>query len=203
MLNRRVLLRAPEHRDHVAFAHRVRRDVHLLAVDQKVSVAHELPRLRTRGGEAEPVDDVVEATLEQLQQRDAGDAAGPLGRLEIAAELIFEHAVDALDLLLLTKLQAVAGELRLPRLAMLPGREVALLDRALLGVAALTLEEQLHRLTAAPTADRTDITSHSISSHRRSAIARSAISIADHPITRSQITHASALADGSRCAESA
>src|SRR5204862_245692 len=52
------------------------------------------------------------------------------------------------------------GQLRLPRLAVLPGREVALLDRALLGIAALALEEQLHRLAAAEPADRTDITSH-------------------------------------------
>ena len=37
-----------------------------------------------RGGEAEPVDHVVEAPLEQLQQHLAGDAALPLGRLEVA-----------------------------------------------------------------------------------------------------------------------
>ena len=98
--------------------------------------------------------------FEQLQQRHAGDAARPLGGLEVAAELILEHAVDALHLLLLAQLQAVARELRLPGLAVLPGREVALLDRALLGIAALPFEEQLHRLAAAQTADRTNITSH-------------------------------------------
>src|SRR6185295_13629035 len=148
-------------------------------------------------------DDVVEPPFEQLQQRDAGDAAGAFRFLEVAAKLILEHAVDALHLLLLAQLQAVAGELRLPRLAVLARREVALLDRALLRVAALTLEEQLHRLAATETADRTDITSHSISSHWRSAILRSAISIADHPIARSQITRVSASAAGIRCAESA
>ena len=124
-------------------------------------MAHELPRLRPRRRQPEPVDDVVEPPLEQLQQRLAGDAARPLGRLEVAAELILEHAVDALDLLLLAQLQAVAGELRLARLAVLSGREVALLDRALLRVAALSLQEELHRLAAAQAADRTNVTSHS------------------------------------------
>ena len=78
--------------------------------------------------------------LEQLEQRDAGNPARALGRLEVSTKLIFEDAVDALDLLLLAQLQAVAGQLRLPRLAVLPGREVTLLDRALLRVAALALE---------------------------------------------------------------
>ena len=62
-----------------------------------------------RRREAEAVGDVVEAALEQLQQRLAGDAAGPLRLLEVAAELILEHAVDALHLLLLAQLHAVAG----------------------------------------------------------------------------------------------
>src|SRR5262249_17785962 len=115
-------------------------------------------RPRVRG--AEPVDPVVQPPLEELQQRDAGDAARPLRRLEVAPELILEHAVDALHLLLLAQLQAVARELRLPRLAVLAGREVALFDGALLGVAALTLQKQLHRLAAAQTANRSDITRH-------------------------------------------
>ena len=82
-----------------------------------------------RGREAHAVDGVVEAALEQLQQRLAGDAAaGALGLLEVAAELIFEHAVDALDLLLLAQLHAVADHLGLARAAVLAGRHVALLD---------------------------------------------------------------------------
>ena len=113
-----------------------------------------------RGGEPEAVDHVVEPPLEQLQQRLAGDAALTVGRLEVAAELVLEHPVDALDLLLLAQLHAVAGQLLLPRLAVLPGSEVALLDRALLGVAPLALEEQLHALTAAQAAHGTTVTSH-------------------------------------------
>ena len=86
-----------------------------------MAVAHELPRLRARGREAEAVDHVVEAPLEQLQQRLAGDAARAVGHLEVAPELVLEHPVDALDLLLLAQLQAVAHELRLAQLAVLPG----------------------------------------------------------------------------------
>src|SRR5438128_9203072 len=118
---------------------------------------HELARLRTRGREPEPVGHVVEPPLEQLQQRLARDAARALRLLEVAAELVLEDAVDALDLLLLAELHAVAGHLLLPRLAVLTGSEVALFDRALLGVAALALEEQLHSLAAAQAADRSDI----------------------------------------------
>src|SRR5262249_4079135 len=153
----RVLLRASDHRDDVPLFDRVRRDVDLLAVHEEVPVPHELPRLRARRGEPEPIHDVVEAPLEELEQRHAGDAAGALRRLEIASELILEDAVDPLDLLLLAQLQAVAGQLRLARLAVLPGREVALLDRALLRVAPLALEKQLHRLAAAKTANRSDV----------------------------------------------
>ena len=47
----------------------------LRPLTEEVAVAHELPRLRARGREAEPVDHVVEPPLEQLQQRLAGDAA--------------------------------------------------------------------------------------------------------------------------------
>src|SRR5919109_593929 len=160
VLDRRVLLAAAEHGDDVALLDRVRRNIDLLPVHEEVSVAHELPRLRPGRRQPEPVGDVVEPTFEQLQERFARDAARAFGRLEIAAELVLEHAVDALHLLLLAKLQAVAGGLRLPRLAVLARREIALLDRTLLRIAAFPLEEQLHRLAAAQTADRTNVTSH-------------------------------------------
>src|SRR5205807_8007312 len=155
----RAFLAPRDHGNEVAGSDRVRRDVHLAPVDLEVTVADELSRLRARGRQPEAVDDVVEPSLQQLQQRLAGDAPRPLGRLEVAPELILQHAVDALDLLLLAQLQAVAGQLRFPRLAVLAGREVAFLNRALLRVAPLPFQEQLHRLTAAEPADRSDISS--------------------------------------------
>ena len=126
-------------------------------------MANQLARLGARGGHAHAVDGVVEAALQQLQQRLAGDAAaGALGLFEVAAELIFQHAVDALDLLLLAQLHAVADHLGLAQPAVLARGHVALLDRALLGVAALTLEEQLHALAAAQSANGSVISSHKL-----------------------------------------
>ena len=163
VLDRRVLRARAVHAHRVAGLDLIRRHVDLAAVHQEVAVAHELPRLRPRGREAEAVDDVVHAPLEQLQQRLAGDAAGAVRHLEVAAELVLQHAVNALDLLLLAQLQAVADQLRLPQLAVLPRRQVALLDRALLRVAALPLQEELHAFAPAQPAHRTDVTCHSLS----------------------------------------
>jgi hypothetical protein len=119
--DRRVFLARRTHRHDVAGLQRVGRDVDLLAVDEEVAVAHELTSLRARGGEAHAVDRVVEAPFEQLEQRLAGDAAGAVGHFEVAAELIFEHAVGALDLLLLAQLHAVADHLRGARRPCWPG----------------------------------------------------------------------------------
>src|SRR5204863_437217 len=101
----------------------------------------------------------------RLRAGDAGDAARPLGGLDIAPELILEDAVNPLHLLLFAQLQPVAGQLRLARLAVLAGREVALLNRAFFRIAPLPFEEQLHRLAAAQTTHRTDITSHAVTFH--------------------------------------
>jgi hypothetical protein len=64
------------------------------------------------------------------------------GFFEGVAELGFEDAVDAADLLLLAKLQAVADDLLyFAILAVLSGNKVALFDGALLGMAAFALQE--------------------------------------------------------------
>src|SRR6185503_4827086 len=135
-------------------------DVDLAPVHREVTMSHQLTRLRPRRREAQAIRHVVEPALEQLQQRLTGDAAGPLRLFEVEAELILEHAVDALHLLLLAKLHAVALQLRLAGLAMLTRCEVALLNRAFFGVAALALEEQLHAFATAQAAHRSDVTSH-------------------------------------------
>ena len=71
----------------------------------------QLPCLGTRGGKAQPEHDVVETTLEQDQQVLTGVALLPTSDAEVVLELALEHAVDALDLLLLTKLDVEFGEL--------------------------------------------------------------------------------------------
>src|SRR3954467_7154131 len=98
---------------------------------------------RARGGEAEPVDDVVEARLEHPQQRLAGNARALRGLGVIGAELLLEQPVVAPRLLLLAQLQQVLGLLDAAA-AVLARRVAAALDGALLLQAALALEEQLH-----------------------------------------------------------
>ena len=146
-------------RDDVVGLHLVARDVHPAAVDGEVAVAHELARLGARGGEAEPVDDVVEPRLEHAQQVLAGDAALLVRLLVVGAELLLEQAVVAARLLLLAQLQQVLALLDAAA-AVLARRIGAALDRALLGQAALALEEELHALPAALLALRGTVPRH-------------------------------------------
>src|SRR6266545_2234520 len=139
---------ARRHRDHVLGLDLVARDVHAAAVDVEVAVPDELARLRARGGEAEPVDDVVEARLQHPQQLLARDSRSLRRLAVVGAELLLEQAVVAPRLLLLAQLQQILGLLD-PAAAVLAGRIAAALDRALLRQAALSLEEQLHALATA------------------------------------------------------
>jgi len=67
---------------------------------------------------------------------------------QVPPELLFEQPVHPLEALLLAKLDAVVGVL-LPRLPVLAGRVASPLERALLRVAAVTLEKQLQAFAAA------------------------------------------------------
>src|ERR1700678_2003095 len=122
-----------------------------LAVDVNMPVTHHLPRLRQRAGEAEAIDHVVEAPLEQYEQVLAGDSVHPLRHREVSLELRLHHPVDALDLLLFTQPNREFRETR-ARLAVSTGRIVAPLDRALVAVASLSLEEELQSFAPAQAA---------------------------------------------------
>ena len=87
----------------------VRRDVHLLAVDEEVSVHRELAGLAAGGSETCAVHDVVETRLEDLQQRVTGLAGVTIRFLVVTAELLLEDAVGETRLLLLLELQRVLG----------------------------------------------------------------------------------------------
>src|SRR6266542_1970434 len=151
--------RARRDRDDVVGLALVARDVDPAAVHLEVPVPHELASLRPGGGEAEPVDDVVQPRLEHPQQVLAGDA-GPAGRLGVVRpELLLEQAVVPARLLLLAQLQQVLGLLDAAA-AVLARRVRAALDGALLGQAALALEEELHALPAALLALGTAIAGH-------------------------------------------
>src|SRR5215217_5927670 len=142
--------------DDVARLDLVGGDVDLPAVDGHVRVAHQLARLVAAPGQAAPVDHVVEARLQQLEQRLAGDAL-PAGRLDVVVvELLLEHAVDAAGLLLLPELQVVLALLE-PAAAVLAGRVGALLHRALGALALGALEEELGLLAPAEPAVRAGV----------------------------------------------
>jgi hypothetical protein len=72
-----------------------------------MTVPNDLARLLARIGEAQSIDDIVEAHLKDLQQILTGHPATPLGLDEVATELPFEDAVHLADLLLLAQLQTV------------------------------------------------------------------------------------------------
>ena len=78
----------------------------------------------------------------------------------VAAELALGDAVDALDLLLLAQLLAVVRRACGGGLAVLARRIGAALVAALVGVATLALEEELHVFAPAEPANWTSITSH-------------------------------------------
>ena len=87
--------------DDVVLADLERRDVRLHAVDQEVTVGHQLAGVTTRAGQAGTVDDVVQAALEQAEQVVTGLAGTARGQLVVLAELLLEDAVGVARLLLL------------------------------------------------------------------------------------------------------
>ena len=78
-----------------------------MAVEFDRAVRHQLTRLGTGRTETHPIDDVVQARLEQLNQLFARVATATLGFGEVLAELLLEHAVHALELLLFAQLLTV------------------------------------------------------------------------------------------------
>src|SRR5262249_12734981 len=134
-------------------------DVDAVAVHADVAVTDQLTRLRTRCADTHTVNRVVQPALQHVEHVVAGDAFHGAGFFEQIAELPFEQLVIAARLLLFAKLKAVAYDLRFAILAMLAGREVTLLHCAFFGVAALTLQEQLHALATALPAHGANISS--------------------------------------------
>ncbi len=134
MLDDDEVLAALTEGNHIIFANPVGRDVHLLAVDLEMSMVHQLPGLRARGGKPCAVDDVVQAALENTEKVVAGDALLTGGLLVVAAELAFQDAVHRAQLLLLTQLDQIVA-LPHPGTSVLTGGIGTLVDRAALGLA--------------------------------------------------------------------
>src|SRR5579859_1740092 len=147
------------HIDDVVRTDLVRGDVDLLAVDQEVAVGDELARHVPALGETGPVDHVVQAALQELEQVVAGLAPPARGFLVVVAELTLEHAVHAPGPLLLPDLQEVLV-LAWPVPAVLTRRVGPDLNGALGRVALGALEKELHLLAPAELAVRTCVSSH-------------------------------------------
>src|SRR3954453_16942644 len=146
-------------RDHVVGANLVRGHVHAPPVDGPVSVQDQLARLPPRSREAEPHEHVVEPALQQAQQVLARHARLAARFCVVVAELLLEHAVVAAGLLLLPQLKPVLGLLRAAA-AVLTRRVRAPLDAALVGEAALALQEELDALSTALLALCTTVAGH-------------------------------------------
>ena len=135
-------------------------------------VRDQLARFGARRAEAHAVDDVVEARLEQRQQVRAGVALAALGFGEVAAELALEHAVHALDLLLLAQLQAEVGRARAGGAAVLAGLASRTSPCRRSGARALFRNRSV-RFTAGKLGLGAEITCHVVSFLDRSDAARS------------------------------
>src|SRR5215203_742520 len=146
----------------------VRRDVGRPAVDGEVTVGDEVACLRAGRRDAHPVDHVVEPQLERPQEVLPGHAGSVLGVDEVVPELALEDPVGPAHLLLLTQLEAVLADLAAAD-AVLAGRRRAPLERALLGIAAAALQEELCAFPAAEAADGLGVTGHGSSGSRRDA----------------------------------
>src|SRR5580704_1457308 len=145
--------------DDVVLGHPEGRDVHAPAVDHDVAVLDQLTGHVAALAEPGAVHHVVQAALQDLQERLAGPAGLARGLGVVAAELLLEHAVNPAGLLLLADLQQVLAVL-LPDPAVLARRVRPDLDRALRRVALAALQEQLDLLTTAQLAVRPGVTSH-------------------------------------------
>src|SRR5579864_8100088 len=113
--------------DDVVGRQQIRRNGDRLPVHLVMAVADELAGLSERTRKAELVNYVVEPPLEQNEQVLARDPRHPLGNFEVSGELLLEHPVNTLDLLLLAQTDGKFGKAR-ARLSVYAGRIIAPLD---------------------------------------------------------------------------
>ena len=168
------------HFDHIAGLNQVRRNVDLLAVDGEVTVVDQLTSLAAGVGQTQTEHNVVQTAFQDCQQVFACLAGTADGHLEVAAELALQNAIESLGLLLFTELLAILGALA-AALAVLAGSECTIVHCALVGVAAVALQEELLALSA--------------------ALAANCFSISCHIRLPPSITRDDAWEDGSHCEE--
>src|SRR5690242_4973823 len=155
-----LLPRLHAHANLLTRLHEVARNVDRLLVDFDVTVTNELASCLAAAGESHPIHDVVETRFQRGEKIVSRNSRQRCDALKGVTELSFAHAVNALDLLLLTQLLRVLRHLATTsgRSAVLTGRRRTTLDRALLGEALGRLEKQLGSFATALSAARIRVT---------------------------------------------
>ena len=97
-----------------------------------MTVRDELTSCGAGLSDAEAVDDVVQAALEELQEDFTRHTLGALSLLEEVAELTLEYAIGVLSLLLFLELDAIFARLTTAVVAVL-SRRIVLLGEYLVG----------------------------------------------------------------------
>src|SRR5690606_18582528 len=119
-----TLARGGRERDRLAHPDHVPRTIHPPTVHMHVSVHHELARGGDGGGEAEPEDHIIQATLHQGEEVLAQPPRLTPRRIERATHLPFGEPVVEADLLLLLQPKPMrAGTTATPAPAMRARRE--------------------------------------------------------------------------------
>ena len=134
-------------------------DIDAVAVDQNVAVRDDLTRLSPAAGETETINDVVETAFQDRHQDLPGVPLGDFGHPIIFAELLFEHSVESLDLLLFAKVNAVFGLLAALH-AMHARRERPAVHGTMFAFAAGPFKHELNPFTTTFFTDSTRFSSH-------------------------------------------
>ena len=127
----------------------VRRDVDAVTVNHEMVVAHEMATLGPRIHKAHAIDHVVQAPFQHDEQVRAGDALLAIGALEEDSKLLLGKPVHAFNLLLLTQLNTVVGNLAATAFTVLSRRVTPAIKSAFVRIAAIALEKELHIFTSA------------------------------------------------------
>jgi hypothetical protein len=104
----------------------IRRDTYNLAIDYDVLMVNKLTGSTTSGSYAQTINDVVQTALQVLEENLTGNTTGAGCLLEHVAELVLQHTVCVLCLLLLSKHDTILGGLATTVVTVLAGREVTL-----------------------------------------------------------------------------
>jgi hypothetical protein len=133
---------------------------HTLAIDPHMAVKNHLSSVSTAVSESHAINDIVEASLEDLEHIHARHPGHPESLVEAITELLGHQAVGPAKFLSLAELSSIIRSPSTEDLGMHARPVVPLLDRAFGSKAAISLEEELAALGATLSADRARVACH-------------------------------------------